>query len=263
MCTSQAKSVVENLCLSLTSIGKTVGLHTSMSSSSLDLPVFAGQGTDSVDSSRIDLNLPSNTLLLSSCFDAFHTELSQLSLAECKDSGIDPADFKSPGDILSPLPEHYNRNPIISGIQLFLLRSTRYLAYIESSNNSQNRFTDVLKGNVANNLGILGFSSGILPACVVAASRSTLAYISNSVEAYRLAFWIGVRTLGYRRSVLMDGEDDLPWSVVLVGMDRHEAQAAIDDFQFKVENVLSLLLSTTDIFYPHRIITPHPWASQQ
>src|ERR1700692_5091967 len=110
MCTSQSKSVVKNLCFSLTSIGKTVGLHTSMSSSSLDLPVFAGQGTDSVDSSQIDLNSPSNALLLSSCFDAFHTELSQLSLAECNDSGIDLADFKNPGDIFSPLREHSNGN---------------------------------------------------------------------------------------------------------------------------------------------------------
>jgi hypothetical protein len=105
---------------------------------------------------------------------------------------------------------------------------------MESSKNSPSRFTGVLKANASHNLGVLGFSSGVLSACVVAASQSTLAYISNAIEAFRLSFWIGVRTLGYQRNALRDGGIGLPWSVVLLGVDREEAEDAVEVFRIKV-----------------------------
>ena len=207
-----------------------------MSSSYLNVPIFAGQGTDAADSPRIieqslrDLTSPSCALLLFSCFNE---ELSKLSPVERQESGLEPTDFKSPKDLISSFPEHYVHNPIISGIKLFLFQSLRYLAHIERSSTSSHGFTDALKANAIHNLGVLGFSSGILPACVVATSQSALAYISNSVEGFRLAFWIGMRTMGYRRGILRDGGHHLPWSIVL-GMDRKEAEAAIDAFPLEV-----------------------------
>jgi malonyl CoA-acyl carrier protein transacylase len=211
-----------------------------MSASYLDVPLFAGQGTEAVNSLRAreqalhDATSPSGALLLSSCFDAFHKEISTLSLLEIEQSGIDRADFGSPKDILSSLPEHHVNNPIISSTKLFLFQCLRYLAHLETSNSSPSPSAHFLKANASYNLGVLGFSSGILTACVVAASQSTLTYISNSVEAFRLAFWIGARTQDYRRTVLGNERNHLPWSVVLLGIDAKEAEAAIDAFQCKV-----------------------------
>jgi hypothetical protein len=56
-----------------------------MSASYLDVPVFAGQCMEAVDSLQAheqalhDATSPSGALLLSSCFDTFHQELSELS----------------------------------------------------------------------------------------------------------------------------------------------------------------------------------------
>jgi len=198
-----------------------------------------GQGANAIElisceQALRDATLPSGSLLLSSCFDAFCTELSALSSTEVQQSGIDKAHFKTPKDILSGLPGRYENNPIMSGTKLCLLQCLRYLAHIESSGTSSSRFTDALQSNARHNLGILGFSSGILPACVVAASGSVLAYISYAVEAFKLALWIGVRTLFYRHSASGDGTGNLPWSVVLLGIDKRGAESAIDGFRRNV-----------------------------
>ena len=220
-----------------------------MASSYLDVPIFAGQGTDSLHSPQVleqalrDASLPSSALLLSSCFDAFRTELSFLSPVQLQESGLEPTDFNSPTDILTSRHVH---NPIISSTRLFLFQSVRYLAHVDGSNDSPTRFADALKSNDAscgNLVGILGLSSGIIPACVVAASQSSLAYISNAVEAFRLVFWIGVRALGYRAEVLKGGGDRLPWGAVFLGMDREEAGAAIEAFQAKVLSRFQLLVA--------------------
>lgn len=209
----------------------------------LDIPLFAGQGTDATNSTHTlqqalrDAASPSGAFLLSSCYDAFQKELVSLSSVELEESGIEPADFQDAKDILHIKSDHYIHNPIISGIRLFLVQSLRYIVHIETSSGSPGRFVDAIKLNASCKIGILGFSSGMLPACVVAASHSTLAYISYSVEAFRLAFYIGLRTQGYRREVLQGGKDasiGLPWSVVLLGMDRLGAQDAIDEFHHKV-----------------------------
>ena len=220
-----------------------------MASSYLDVPIFAGQGTDSLHSPQVleqalrDASLPSSALLLSSCFDAFRTELSFLSPVQLQESGLEPTDFKTPTDILT-ISRHVH-NPIISSTRLFLFQSVRYLAHVDGSNDSPTRFADAFKSNAScGNLGILGFSSGIIPACVVAASQSSLAYISNAVEAFRLVFWIGVRALGYRVKVLKGGGGDrLPWGAVFLGMDRKEAGAAIEAFQAKVLSRFQLLVA--------------------
>jgi hypothetical protein len=115
-----------------------------------------------------------------------------------------------------------------------MFQSLRYLGYVESLNNSPSRFTDALKAHASRNLGVLGFSLGILVACVVATSQNTLVCISIFVEAFRLAFWIGVRTQYYRKNVLGDGKECLPWSVVLSGTNRKEADTAIEAFRHKV-----------------------------
>ncbi|KAG5644334.1 Type I Iterative PKS [Asterophora parasitica] len=214
----------------------------------LHLPVFAGQGTTAAAAPQtrqraiLDASSRSGSILLSACHEAFHRELSSLSAPETLHVAVDIADFSKPEDLLSWPEGRYLQNPVISGSTLFLLQTLRYLSFIEEtgiSSDSLTPFSDVLKKNSEHGLGVLGFSSGILPACVVATSTSTFSYISTAVEAYRLALWVGIRSQLYRRDTLKCGslnlDTKLPWSLVFIGMSRMEAEVAISSFSKGLE----------------------------
>jgi hypothetical protein len=210
----------------------------------LNVPVFAGQGSAAANTIQTrqqalqDATSPSGSILLSACHEAFHAELSSLSPTELTQANIDIADFKSKVSLLSIPDRRYLHNPIISGPTLFLIQSLRYIAFIQTSGvsaDSLTPFSDVLKGNLERGMGVLGFSSGILPACVVGTSLSAVTYISRAVEAYRLAIWIGVRTQIYRTVTLEassagKNSTNLPWSLVFFGMNKQSAEAAITVF---------------------------------
>ncbi len=227
---------------------------------SLNVPVFAGQGTTAADSSATrkqastDASSSAGSLLLTACFEAFHAELSCLSQHEILTSGIDVSDFKSKMTLLDIPAERYLHNPIITGTTLFLLQSLRYLAYVESSGadgESLTPFSDILRGNLENSLGVLGFSSGILPAVVTGTSFNTISYISRSVEAYRLALWIGIRTQRYK--VQTDLYDPAaPWSLVFLGLSKESAEDAIANF--KAVRIFSLQSSNNRTYVCFRMV---------
>ncbi|KAG5652522.1 Type I Iterative PKS, partial [Sphagnurus paluster] len=209
----------------------------------LHLPVFAGQGTTVVTAPQtrqtalLDASSHSGSILLAACHEAFHHELSSLPAPELFHVDIDLEDFEDPQKLLFLSKERYLHNAIISGSTLFLQQSLRYLAFVEALGNSTHSltpFSDVLRQNSDYGLGVLGFSSGILPACVVATSFSTFSYISKAIEAYRLALWVGIRSQLYRREVLQSGsldlETSLPWSLVFHGMGQSDAEESISNF---------------------------------
>jgi Starter unit:ACP transacylase in aflatoxin biosynthesis len=145
--------------------------------------------------------------------------------------------FRTRDTLLAIPPSHLSPNPIISGTRLCLLQSLRYLAFVETSNPSPDSFPSfnkVLESNSGHRIGILSFSSGILPACVVSASFSTLSFITWAIEAYRLAFWIGIRCQIHRATSLRErglpGNSSLPWSRVFVGLNEYTAREAIAAF---------------------------------
>jgi phosphoribosylformylglycinamidine (FGAM) synthase PurS component len=206
----------------------------------LSLPVFAGQGIASTDAPRtrqqalLDASSASGSVLLSACHDAFHAELSSLSVMDLLHVQIDTVDFQTREDLVKPPKERYLQNAVIASSSLFLIQSLRYLALVEAtgaSTGSLTPFSDILKRNLECGLGITGFSSGILPACVVATSFSLHRYISTAVEAYRLALWIGIRSQLYRLTTLtaacLDQHAPLPWSGVLVGISRECAEREV------------------------------------
>jgi hypothetical protein len=201
----------------------------------LKIPVFAGQGTTAADSlafrrqAQRDATSSAGSPLLTACFEAFHGELSCLTQDEILRTGIDASDFKHKNALLDMPPDCYLRNPILTGTTLFLFQSLRYLSYVEAFGaveGSLTPFSDVLKGNREYQVGILGFSSGILPAVVVGTSFDTISYISRSVEAYRLAFWIGMRVQQFKEQIVLHHPDS-PWSLVLLGLDKKSAEEAI------------------------------------
>lgn len=214
-----------------------------VNSSELFVPVFAGQGTAASTALQTrrqaadDATSSSGAVILSACFESFHSELSTLSPEEITQCDIDINDFKTSESLISVPNDRYLHNPIISGPALFLVQSLRYISFIKSSGisiDSLTPFSDVLKRNSEYDMGILGFSSGILPACVVGTSLSTVTYISRAVEAYRLALWIGIRSQQYRRTTLnasgLGTRSPLPWSIVFVGMGKQAAQESIANF---------------------------------
>ena len=214
-----------------------------LSSSPLHIPLFPGQGTTAAYSPQTrqqalsDASSPSGSTLLSAYHEAFHAELSTLSASDLHNIDVDTTDFIRKESLLELPKERYASNPIISGPSLFIIQTLRYLAFIEatsSSTNSLTPFSDLLKPNLEHGLGILGFSSGILPACVVGTSFSTVSYFSRAVEAYRLSVWIGVRTQLYRRAALdaafIDRDTSLPWSLVLLGTSKTKVEESIMNF---------------------------------
>ncbi|KAH7919227.1 putative polyketide synthase [Leucogyrophana mollusca] len=218
------------------------------------VPVFAGQGVaasglvQARQQAALDAKSPLGTMLLTSCFEAFGTELSALSSAELQESDISSLDFTEPGSLLSPSPR-YAQNPIISGTSLLLVQSLRYLSFVlkgAEDMKSPTYFQDTLNTNIKHDIGVLGFSSGIIPACAVGASQNTLMYMCHTVEAFRLAFWIGLRSLQFRKSALREiGELDpaLPWSLVCVGLSKASMQDRISNFE-RQRGLLSVLQIT-------------------
>ena len=235
------------------------------SSTTLNIPVFAGQGTQAAKSiatrhqAHNDASTVLGSLLLKACYEAFTKEISSLSPSELAGIKIDPTDFPNPESLLDLPAERYDDNSVISGTTLFLFQSLRYLAYVESiatTTGSLTPFTDILKTNIDQQVGIVGFSSGILAACLVASSQTALAYLTYAVEVYRLAFWIGVRSQQYRVNALESSYIPLkwhtePWSQVVIGLDI----AAVSDYISKYHqavrcsHLVATVLSVLTLFF--------------
>ncbi|KIK97930.1 hypothetical protein PAXRUDRAFT_807021 [Paxillus rubicundulus Ve08.2h10] len=214
------------------------------------VPVFSGQGSGRASLCHAsgqaihDATSPLGSLLLSSCLDAFLAELSVLSPEELDQSGICPSDFRDPLSLLSPQSKH-STNQIISGTFLFLAQVLRYQSYVQST--CSRLSSNFLKSNVDHGVGILGFSSGIFPACVVATSDDPLTYITTTVEVFRVVFWVGFRVLQFTRKLLRDNPVDctLPWSIACLGLTHVDVQEHI--VRLEQEHGLSPSLRVTAV----------------
>ena len=210
----------------------------------LIIPIFSGQGSTSVDSRRVQdqalicSSSPAGTTLLSSCFQAFHSDLSSLSDTELEMTGVCLTDFDRPSALLAVPPKKYYRNPVVSGTRLLLIQTLVYLEWATRTiGDAPDGFTVLLEPNRGCHVGIIGFSSGIISACVVGTSATLLDYISNSVSAFRVALWIGVRTRCYRILDLIASShvnDDRSWSRILLGIGYHATEEAISQFRLQV-----------------------------
>ncbi|SJL00722.1 related to polyketide synthase modules and related proteins [Armillaria ostoyae] len=225
----------------------------------IDVPVFGGQGTAAANSPQarqqalLDASSPSGSVLLAACHATLHAELETLSSTELSQANIDLSDFQTKESILALPTDRYLHNAVISGTTLFLLQTLRYLAYIDASvasNGSLTPFSDVLKLNSVHGVGILGFSSGILPAAIVATSFSSVSFLARAVEAYRLAIWIGVRAQIFRGTMLSgsfpEAVHSSPWSLVFLGLNKEDAEVAISDFAKTIAEPSLYVTATMD-----------------
>jgi hypothetical protein len=210
----------------------------------LIIPVFSGHGSTSIDSRRvqdqalISSSSPAGTILLSSCFQAFHSDLSSLSHTELEMTGVSLNDFDQPSTLLAVPPKKYFRNPVVSGTRLFLIQALIYLEWTTRTiGGVPDAFAMLLEPNRGYHVGIVGFSSGIISACIVGTSATLLDYLSNSVSAFRVALWIGVRTQCYRIRALIASShvnDDRSWSRILLGIGYQDTEQAISQFRLQV-----------------------------
>ena len=208
----------------------------------LDVFLFAGQGTVALDSHFVrrralaDAASHSGALLLSACHAAFCAELSSLSPLEADAVDVHISDFATPPDLLLlPSKDQYLHNPVTCGPVLFLVQVLRCLAHLESQPPAS---APAASGLVARHFHALGFSSGILPACVLSASTTTLEYLAHSLQVFRLSFWIGVRAQLHRVSVLAAGSpppsDSKSWTLMVFRTDAGAAAQAIIKYQHTV-----------------------------
>jgi hypothetical protein len=227
----------------------------------MDIPLFAGQGsgTRTLSAARTqalqDARSSAGATLLAACYESFHVELASLSPHELSATGIDLRDFTSPDSLLGNAEtdlKNYQHNPILSGTSLFLAQSLRYLAFVQQGLVSQSGVAATpslspFTAALARTHAFLGFSSGILPACIAVSSSNLVSYISNAVEGFRLALWISVRAQEYRVEALAaarlepDIQDEnswnaAPWSLVLLGASKGEGDALLGRFH-AVSNV--------------------------
>ncbi|KAL0563174.1 hypothetical protein V5O48_018901, partial [Marasmius crinis-equi] len=180
-----------------------------LSTNNINIPVFAGHGTTAMTSPATreqiirDASHPSGALLVGACYNAFRRELSSLAAEDVNDL-ISPAVGTS-GEFLSLMSEAPTNNPFLSGLSLLLVQSLRYLVYVEANQDvtdSLNPFSEYLHLNSEHGVGVVGFSSGILPACAVASSEDGLSFMRHTVEIFRYAFWLGLRSDQYQHNAI-------------------------------------------------------------
>ncbi|KAJ7160342.1 putative polyketide synthase [Mycena filopes] len=210
-----------------------------------DIPIFGGQGTSAASSAATraqalqDAQSPAGATLLAACHEVFHAELASLPPSHLTHLGIAPDDFAAPDSLLeTPTTGRYSyaHNAVVAGTGLFLIQALRYLHFVlfgsgGGGGTTSTPFATALKRTHT----VLGFSSGILPACVVATSPTLGSYIAHAVEAFKLALWIGVRVQEHRVEVLAtaatEDEVTLPWSLVLFGVSQTEAKGLLQAFE--------------------------------
>jgi len=197
------------------------------------IPVFSGQGSLSIFSPKAravaakDSSSPTGSIFLDAVHHAFSEEISSLTAEERSKSGVNLSDFPTPKSLLEPR-EKYQTNAIVQGTTLCLFQLLRYLSYVENT-------PDLIFENLPSKLlEVSGFCSGSLPAAVVASSRTVVNFLSNSVETFKLALWIGYRCELFRIAESVREEKELlSWGLVIFGWTREVALDRIEAFNAK------------------------------
>ncbi|KAK5653768.1 hypothetical protein OQA88_7925 [Cercophora sp. LCS_1] len=191
--------------------------------------LFGGQGSPSIFSPGASATAEADakstqvgTILLSKCHAAFLEEIASLDQGSKDVLAIDTTHFTSPLDLLKPLEKYYT-HPVLEATTIYLCQSLHYLA--ESHRHGQS-FHDFFLGIEETS----GFSSGLLPATVVARSPTEDDFVSSGVAAFRLTFWIGLRTFFWEIKAISHGQDvantdpEATLSLVVRGLSKTEVQ---------------------------------------
>ncbi|GAB0138039.1 t1pks [Epichloe bromicola] len=171
------------------------------------LILFGGQGSptifspNAVATAEQDVrSINAGSILLSRCHAFFLEEIASLDTKSRQILAIATSGFTSPFDLLKP-PVQYHTHPVLQATTIYLCQLLRYLAEILYQDESYECSFDKLQATA-------GFSSGILPAAVVAGSRTVDEFVASGVQGFRLAFWIACRTLFFAVKTTSNDDDD-------------------------------------------------------
>ncbi|OBS25289.1 hypothetical protein FPOA_05822 [Fusarium poae] len=167
--------------------------------------LFGGQGSRSIfspsaaNTAEQDAQVATtSSILLSKCHAAFLEEISSLDVESRRTLAIDPVSFTKPVDLLRTGEEHH-ANPVLQATTIYLCQILRYLSDILQQDDTFEKCFEGIETTA-------GFSSGIIPAAVVAGSSTTDQFVACAVEGFRLAFWVAYHS--YRWTHLHAGYDN-------------------------------------------------------
>ena len=165
-------------------------------------------------------------VLLSKCHAAFLEEIHSLGSRRKQVFPNQIETFQSVDKFLAPeFP--FRDNAIIQGTTICLYQLLSYISSLERRQKSvSSAFQETLETS--------GFCSGLLPAIVVASSPTVEQFIELGVEAFRLAFWIGYRSTLYCQSILGHHDKELPWLLVVMGLNKDQIAEKLENFDNQV-----------------------------
>ncbi|GKU21831.1 unnamed protein product [Fusarium langsethiae] len=192
--------------------------------------LFGGQGSRSIFSScavsTAEQDAQSTTagsIFLSKCHVAFLRELASLDVEHRQILAIDPISFTSPSHLLQTAEKHHT-HPVLQATTIYVCQILRYLSHILQQNDTFDQCFERIEG-------VAGFSSGIVPAAVVAVSSTTDEFIACAVEGFRLAFWVAYHS--YRYTLFCEDQDgrtmsqDATMSLATRGLSREQVEQVL------------------------------------
>ncbi|PNS21399.1 beta-ketoacyl-acyl-carrier-protein synthase II [Sphaceloma murrayae] len=127
---------------------------------------------------------------------------------------------------LNTLVESYytgaTRCPILESTFVTLTQLGHYIGYFSE-------YPDHLPHT--NNTRVIGLCTGSLAASVIVSAKSLGELIPLGVEAVRVAFRAGACADAAKRALQQSGDEEEPWSTIVMNMSEKDAQRALDDFQ--------------------------------
>lgn len=201
---------------------------------------FGGQGCRSLfttETSTLAVKNVSGSVaaawLLTKCHRAFLDELS-IALEEERDIGSmsildELKELSTPESLLAP-PELHHTNPIVQGVSLLLHQLVNYLVHFDARTSDKTEDPSFQKQALSPWDEVVGFCSGVLPCMVVATSKTVEEYAESSMQAIRLAFWIGYRAASFCNNLSGPDWRKHTWTVALGGYN----QEHVTEFNDKV-----------------------------
>ncbi|KAF5020202.1 hypothetical protein F66182_7767 [Fusarium sp. NRRL 66182] len=161
--------------------------------------LFGGQGSHSVFSPKAAISakqdaqsVSAGNTLLEKCHAAFLEEIASLNVQSRQILALDTSVFISSSHLLKPV-EAYHTHPVLQATTIYLCQMLRYLAEITEQDDSFERSFEKIKATA-------GFSSGMIPAAIVARSSNLDEFVATGVEGFRLAFWIAYHSFLWTQS---------------------------------------------------------------
>jgi hypothetical protein len=185
--------------------------------------LFGGQGSTSIFSATAAATAEEDaqstsrgSILLSIRHAEFLEEIASLDTESQLLLAINTALFTSPRDLLKPTIQ-YHTHPVLQATTIYLYQLLHYLAESQRADGYgpfENLFDRLQETS--------GFSSGLIPAAIVASSPSLDDFVAFGIQGFRLAFWIACRTflwdLKTNASVDEGADSEVTSSLVIRGL---------------------------------------------